>query len=91
MRWNGVMVEWSYFWRLPTMASGGNTWTKKLLNKQRLHLLKVQGVKARWAVEPEVTLGVIKVREFNAPMKANFTPRPFGWRRAAKAAARSGA
>jgi hypothetical protein len=33
------------------MASSGNTWFKKLRNKQRLHSLKVKGVKSRFAVD----------------------------------------
>ena len=33
------------------MASSGNTWFKKLQNKQRLNTLKVLGVKSRFAVE----------------------------------------
>jgi hypothetical protein len=38
------------------MASSGNTWQKKLMNKQRLHVLKVKGVKARFAIEPDTQL-----------------------------------
>ena len=71
------------------MASGGNTWQKKLVNKQAAHVRKVQGVKARWAVDLEVDLKVKRIREFNAPMKVGFSPRPFGWRRAAKLAAKA--
>lgn len=32
------------------MASSGNTWQKKLMNKARLHSLKVRGVKQRFSV-----------------------------------------
>lgn len=62
------------------MASSGNTWTKKLLNKQRLHVLKVKGIKSRFAVDLETSTVVERVRKFNAPMKAGFAPRPFGKR-----------
>lgn len=33
------------------MASSGNTWQKKLMNKARLHHLKVKGVKQRFAID----------------------------------------
>jgi len=33
------------------MASSGNTWFKKLRNKQRLHSLKVKGVKQRHSID----------------------------------------
>lgn len=33
------------------MASSGNTWQKKLMNKARLHSLKVRGVKQRFAID----------------------------------------
>ena len=38
------------------MASSGNTWQKKLMNKQRLFVLKTKGVKARFAVELDTQL-----------------------------------
>jgi hypothetical protein len=63
------------------MASSGNTWCKKLMNKQRLHVLKVKGVKARFAVEARVTSEIKKIREFNAPKREGFVPRGFGRRR----------
>lgn len=39
------------------MASSGNTWQKKLMNKARLHHLKTKGVKQRFAVDGLKELG----------------------------------
>lgn len=83
------MVEWLLL--EVVMASGGNTWTKKLMAKQRSHGLKVKGVTRPnsingWDLDDAGKLfrtepnKVERIREFNAPMKVGFAPRPFGKR-----------
>jgi hypothetical protein len=59
------------------MTSSGNTWQKKLMNKQRLHVLKVKGVKARFAIERDAQL---EPSDDNRVFRRQ--PRSFGSRRA---------
>jgi uncharacterized lipoprotein YddW (UPF0748 family) len=53
------------------MASSGNTWQKKLMNKARLQKQKAKGVKQRFAVDG------IKLEDYRAaPMPQAFGRQP---------------
>lgn len=60
------------------MASSGNTWQKKLMNKARLHSLKVRGVKARFSIDKQPKTTKPKERDFYAPKVVGFKARGFG-------------
>lgn len=60
------------------MASSGNTWQKKLMNKQRLYALKVNGVKPRFAVETIAKPTPKEDKRAPLPMKPSWAPRPYG-------------
>jgi len=55
------------------MASGSNTWFKKLRAKQKKHAMR--HTMKRFAVEPEHDTTVKRVREYLAPVDVNFVPR----------------
>ncbi len=54
------------------MASGSNTWFKKLRAKQKKFALR--HTSKRFAVEPDRDTTVKKVREYLAPVDLNFVP-----------------
>ena len=55
------------------MASGGNTWFKKLEAKKRKYAMRF--TKKRFAVDASDGNTVVKVREYLAPVDLNFVPR----------------